>query len=126
MALLLIVIGGVLTAFLYPRSVIIRILSINGTEVHNISAWTEEDVANNSFSVLLGVEVKYKSHHAKSMTFLSCQYILQTTLGVKNANFFPVTVAVVNVTLMFYEVEVGFKSYSTFAVQSRSSKNVSE
>ena len=57
MALLIVtgVTGGILTAFLYPRSVVVEVLSINSTNIVNSSYISMQD--NQSYDVLLGVEV---------------------------------------------------------------------
>ena len=61
MALVLIVIGGILTAFLYPRSIVINVLSVNPATLPNITSWYIEETNNNdNMSVLLGVEVTSK------------------------------------------------------------------
>ena len=59
MALVLIVMGGVLTAFLYPRSIVITVSSLNPSTQPNITSWylDEETFSDDNMSVLLGVEV---------------------------------------------------------------------
>lgn len=102
MALLLILTGGVLTAFLYPRLVLVQVVSsTNATISGNDSYWIIEN--NQTYDMTLEIE---------------------TIVKVKNSNFYPVTVSVMNVSLAFYENEVGLKSYPTFTVKSRSSQQV--
>lgn len=59
MALVLIVMGGVLTAFLYPRSIVINVASLNPSTLPNITSWyfDGETFSDDNMSVLLGVEV---------------------------------------------------------------------
>ena len=45
-------------------------------------------------------------------------------MKVKNSNFYPVMVSIMNVSLMYYENEVGLKSYPKFTVKSRGSQQV--
>ena len=54
MALLLVVTAGVLTGFLYPRSVVVKVVSLNSTKI-NSSYWRSPPV-NQSYDVLLGIE----------------------------------------------------------------------
>ena len=61
MALVLTVIGGILTAFLYPRSIVIDVLSISPATLPNVTSWYVEGSNNDSMSVHLGVEVNLDS-----------------------------------------------------------------
>ena len=45
-------------------------------------------------------------------------------MKVKNSNFYPVTVSIMNVSLMSYENEVGLESHPKFTVKSRGSQQV--
>ena len=56
----------------------------------------------------------------------ACEMLsVQTIVGVENSNFYPVTVAMLNVSLMYYENEVGlYYSSPSFAVNSRTARNV--
>jgi len=55
MAILLMVVGGVLTAFLYPRSVVVDVLFINTTKINNDSSINQSTL---HYDVLLGVKVR--------------------------------------------------------------------
>lgn len=58
MALLLIAAAGVLTAFLYPRSVAVFIVNINATNSTNDTTYCSNYPPNNSsYDVVLGVQV---------------------------------------------------------------------
>lgn len=53
MALLLVVTAGILTGFLYPRSVVVKVVSLNSTNI-NSSYWNYPD--NQLYDVWLGIE----------------------------------------------------------------------
>ena len=51
---------------------------------------------------------------------------VQTQVKIKNSNFFPVSVNVLNVTLSSLLTQVGLISYPPFSVKMRTTKTVSE
>lgn len=118
----LLVSGGVLTAFLYPRDVNISIVSINSTSydapVSDLTGSEDSDYA------FLEIEVgslvsKYEMFHYKLSPF-------QTSVKIENSNFFPVSVSFMNVTLTNDQSQVGQVASKPFSVASRDSQLVSE
>ena len=57
--------------------------------------------------------------------FCFCFFFWQTKIEIKNANFFPVQVSAMNVTLNNYKSQVGLCSVQAFSVKSRTSTIVS-
>ena len=57
--LVLIVMGGVLTAFLYPRSIVVSVLALNPAPLHNTTSWSLQDSSDDNLTVSLGVEVQW-------------------------------------------------------------------
>ena len=54
MATLLILTSGLLTAFLYPRTVTVQVIGSNATKLGNDSFWNFEN--NQTYDVMLGIE----------------------------------------------------------------------
>ncbi len=56
---ILLVIGGILTAFMFPRSVTISVVSVNVSKTHNNSDFwiTQYRKSNSSLNAILEVEV---------------------------------------------------------------------
>lgn len=50
--------GALLTAFLYPRSVVVNIIGLNGTAVNNVTYLSTGSFDNDSY-ILLGVQVSF-------------------------------------------------------------------
>ena len=176
-AVVLMVIGGVIAAFLYPRSVSVDILLLSDVTpqtndtanstcpVHFKSVFLPIQVSNplctlswihmgvmcchgnmlvSCSSVVLHVCVTRQQAHYFVMVVCMyvwlcvCMYVyvymsmcvcvymcVQVIVNIKNGNFFPIAVHVMNSSLMYSGVQVGlYSNCSVVMVTSKSSKNV--
>lgn len=94
----LLITGGLLTAFLFPRDVQVDILDLNSTK-----HWVADKNASGVFDAILEV---------------------QTQLAIHNRNFFPLQVNVLNVTLSHLNYTVGILSYPLKTVNKRTHQKV--
>ena len=125
----LLVCGGLLTAFLYPRNVDLTVTSI--VSLTNYSDTLTNLHSDPDMNVFLEIEViLYASMRRPPCTPLfkiKYSLLIQTTVQIQNSNFFPVAVSSMNVSLISSDqVQVGELSKQSFSVKSRATVTVYE
>ena len=111
--LVLLVCGGVLLAFMFPRAASISLLSMNSSEewipIQNIS----------TVSILMEVRgiPSREPHYVISSS-------LQTRVQIKNDNFFRLEVQWLNISLFNSQTEVGDSQTGPFSIGSRQDSTV--